>query len=103
MPSTMASLVTDPNSFFRDRRDDASFLGPALIITGIAVLGVVSSVVLSAVLGFVFTLWGALLWTLAVKHARQVETKHAVIAVALPVLLGLGASMWGLLGAVNVL
>lgn len=227
MPSTMASLVTDPNSFFRDRRDDASFLGPALVITAIAVLGVGSAivsiratsemmsqimadsgagqgaqtvlqafqlvgvvvgfvltyviwvfwtaifygitaifdgtgsftttlklvgwgfvpslvgsvfnlfiniyrfeirgfdvpanagpqaaqqfsqqissgplVVLSAVLGIVFTLWGGLLWTFAVKHARQVTTRNAAIAVALPILLGLGGSLWSLVNALGVL
>ena len=227
MPSTMASLVTDPNSFFRDRRDAPSFIGPVLIVTAIAVLGVGSAIIsiratsemmgqimadsgagqgaqtifqafqlvgvvlgflwtyvvwvlwtaifyaitaifdgsggftttlklvgwgfvpslvgsainllinvyrfeirgfdvpatadpqaaqefaqqmssgplvaLSAVLGIVFTLWGGLLWTFAVKHGRQVTTRNAAIAVALPVVLGLGASLWGLLGAFNVL
>jgi hypothetical protein len=223
----MASLVTDPNSFFRDRRDAPSFIGPVLIVTAIAVLGVGSAIIsiratsemmgqmmadsdagqgvqtfvqafqligvvigfvltyviwvlwtaifygitaifdgsggftttlklvgwgfvpslvgsvinvfinvyrfeirgfdvpanagpqaaqqfsqqissgplvaLSAVLGIVFTLWGGLLWTFAVKQARQVTTRNAVIAVALPVLLGLGGSFWGLVNALGVL
>jgi hypothetical protein len=227
MPSTVASLVTDPDSFFRDRRDAPSFAGPVLIITAIAVLGVGSAIVsiratselmsqmmaesdagqgvqtfvqafqligvvigfvltyviwvvwtaifygitaifdgtgkftttlklvgwgfvpslvgsvlnffinvyrfeirgfdvpanagpqaaqqfsqqissgplvaLSAVLGVVFTLWGGLLWTFAVKHARQVTIRNAAIAVALPVLFGLGGSFWSLVNALGVL
>ncbi|MEF8885581.1 MAG: YIP1 family protein [Haloarculaceae archaeon] len=159
MPSTMASLVTDPDSFFWDRSDAPSFIGPVLIVTGIAILGVVSSVVslratsemmsqvmadagagqgaqtllqafqlVGVVIGFVvtyvvwvlwtgifygitavfdgsgsFTLWAGLLWTFAVKHARQVTTRNAAIAVAFPVLFGLAASLWGLVTAVNVL
>jgi hypothetical protein len=227
MPSTVAALVTDPNSFFRDRRDAPSFAGPVLIITLIAILGVISSVIsirgtagvmsqmisdadagqsvqtlfqafqlvgvvigfvatyviwvvwtgifygvsavfdgsgsftttlklvgwgfvpsvagslvslfitvyrfevrgfdvptdagpqaaqqfsqqissgplvaLSAVLGLVFTLWAGLLWTFAVKHARQVTTRNAAIAVAVPVLFGLVGSLWGVVTALGLL
>ena len=47
-------------------------------------------VTLAAVLGIVFTLWSGLLWTFAVKHARQLSTRNAAITVVLPVLIGLG-------------
>jgi hypothetical protein len=56
-------------------------------------------VVLSAVLGFVFTLWAGVLWTFAMKHARQLTTRQAAISVAFPVLLGLAGSAWGLINA----
>jgi hypothetical protein len=60
-------------------------------------------VALSAVLGIVFTLWAGLLWTFAVRHARQVTTRNAAIAVALPILFGLGGSFWSLVNALGVL
>jgi len=222
MPS-ISTLVTDPNAFFRDRTESPSWVGPALVVTLIAVLGVVSSVVqlrataelynqifadagageqftgifqafqlvgvvvgffltyvlwalyagffygvsalfdgtgdftttlklvgwgfvpsvvgsvisllvtvyrfeirgvdvpsevtaqsaqqlsqqisggplvaLTGVLGVVFTLWSGLLWTFALKHARQLSTRNAAIAVALPVLFGIGVSAFGIITA----
>jgi len=56
-------------------------------------------VVLSAVLGFVFTLWAGVLWAFAIKHARQLTTREGAISVALPVLFGLAGSTWGLVNA----
>jgi hypothetical protein len=56
-------------------------------------------VALSAVLGLVFTLWAGVLWTFAMKHARQLTTRQAALSVAFPVLLGLAGSVWGLVGA----
>jgi hypothetical protein len=56
-------------------------------------------VALSAVLGVVFTLWAGVLWTFAMKHARQLTTRQAAVSVAFPVLLGLAGSAWGLINA----
>lgn len=43
--SPIGSLLTDPDSFFRDRRTDPSLKGPAVVVTLIAVVGAISSVV----------------------------------------------------------
>lgn len=56
-------------------------------------------VTLTAVLGIVFTLWSGLLWTFAVKNARQLTTKQAAITVVLPVLIGLGVGGFAVFNA----
>lgn len=56
-------------------------------------------VTLAAVLGIVFTLWSGLLWTFAVKHARQLSTRNAAITVVLPVLIGLGVGGFAVFNA----
>ncbi|WP_123537350.1 Yip1 family protein [Halosimplex salinum] len=60
-------------------------------------------VALIAVLGIVFTLWSAFLWTFAVKHARNLTLKQAGLSVAVPVALGLLLTIRSLLIAVEVL
>jgi len=54
---------------------------------------------LTGVLGIVFTLWSGVLWTFAMKHARQLTTRNAAITVALPVLVGIVVSLWSIINA----
>lgn len=56
-------------------------------------------VALSAGLGIVFTLWSAFLWVFALKHARNLSVRDAALTVALPVLVGVALSGFGLLNA----
>jgi len=56
-------------------------------------------VMLTGVLGVVFTLWSGVLWTFAMKHARQLTTRNAAITVALPVLFGIAVSLWSIINA----
>lgn len=56
-------------------------------------------VALATALGIVFTLWSALLWTFAMKHARSLSNRDAALTVALPVLVSLAFSLWGLVNA----
>ncbi|WP_255152488.1 YIP1 family protein [Halorarius halobius] len=51
----------------------------------------------AALLGVVFLLWSALLWTFAVRHARGLEVREAAITVAVPVVV---AALWRLNGVV---
>ncbi|WP_436923859.1 Yip1 family protein [Halosimplex amylolyticum] len=60
-------------------------------------------VALSAVLSIVFTLWSAFLWTFALKHARDLTLRQAVITIAVPVGLGLLWTVRTLLVALEVL
>ena len=53
MPS-ISTLVTDPNAFFRDRSESPSWVGPALVVTLIAVLGVVAGVIRIRTMGQIF-------------------------------------------------
>lgn len=51
---------------------------------------------LSSVAGIVFTLWQGVLWTYATRHARDVTTREAAIAVAVPILVSVGLTVNGL-------
>lgn len=44
---------------------------------------------LSVIVGIVFSLWRAFIWTFAVKHARSLTLKQSTIVVAIPVAVGI--------------
>lgn len=50
--------------------------------------------------GLLFTLWAALLWTFAIKHARGLSTRDAAISMAVPVVVGV---LWTAFNAVATL
>ncbi len=51
---------------------------------------------LSSVIGILFMLWAANIWIFGLKHARKLETKHAAIAVTIPVALYVLYSIWSI-------
>lgn len=56
-------------------------------------------VAVSAAVGILFTLWAAVLWTYAMKHARDLSLRDAALTVALPALVGVALSVRTLLTA----
>ena len=54
--------------------------------------------VVSSVVGIAFLLWGAFLWTFAVKHARDLPLRESAITVAVPVAFAILLRLPGLLG-----
>jgi len=56
-------------------------------------------VALAGVVGLVFTLWSGLLWAFAMKHARTLSMREAVLTVVLPVLVGVGFSLFSIVNA----
>jgi len=51
----------------------------------------------STILGIIFTLWSAFLWTFAVKHARNIDLQQAALTVAGPTVISIGLSASNLL------
>jgi hypothetical protein len=47
-----------------------------------------------ALLGIVFGLWSAVLYVFALQHGRNISRKEAVLTIALPVLVGVGLSIF---------
>lgn len=60
-------------------------------------------VALPATLGVVFTLWSGFFWTFALKNARDLSDRQAALTIVLPVVLGVLASVWQLVNALEVL
>lgn len=56
-------------------------------------------VAMAAALGILFTLWSGMLWTFAMKHARELTLRQAALTVVLPVLVSLAFSGWSLVNA----
>lgn len=56
-----------------------------------------SLIITSSALGLVFTLWQGFIWTFAVKHARKLDLREAVLTVAGPVALSILWSGYNLL------
>lgn len=54
--------------------------------------------VVAGVLGVAFLAWSALLWTFAVRHARDLSLREAGLTVAGPVAVALAVDLLGLLG-----
>ncbi|MFB6353256.1 MAG: YIP1 family protein [Halobacteriales archaeon] len=55
---------------------------------------------LASVLGIVFLLWSALLWTFAMRHGRDLTLRQAAVTVAVPVSVGLALDLLGLAGVI---
>lgn len=52
----------------------------------------------AGLLGIVFLLWSAFLWTFAVRHVQSIDLRSAAITVAVPVAFGLLLRLWGVVG-----
>ncbi|MFC4357477.1 Yip1 family protein [Halobium salinum] len=52
----------------------------------------------AGLLGIVFLLWSAFLWTFAVRHAQRLDLRAAAITVAVPTVFGLLLRVWGIVG-----
>jgi hypothetical protein len=52
----------------------------------------------SGLLGVVFLLWSAFLWTFAVRHGQGLSLRSAAITVAVPTAFGLLLRLWGVFG-----
>lgn len=55
---------------------------------------------LASLLGIVFLLWSALLWTFAMRHGRDLTLRQAAVTVAVPVSVGLALDILGLVGVI---
>ncbi|MCW3135482.1 MAG: YIP1 family protein [Canidatus Methanoxibalbensis ujae] len=53
---------------------------------------------LSSALSIIFTIWCANIWIFAVKHARGITTKNALLTVGIPVGAYIAYALWQLLG-----
>lgn len=58
-----------------------------------------TTLALGAGLGVLVTLWSAVLWTHALRHARALSFRDAALTVALPALVGVALSVSTLVGA----
>lgn len=55
-------------------------------------------ILLASVLGVVFLLWSAFLWTFAVRHGRDLTLRQAAVTVAIPVSIGVGINLLSMFG-----
>lgn len=55
---------------------------------------------LATILGIVFLLWSAFLWTFAVRHGRGLSLRQAAVTVGIPVSIGVGINLLSSVGVV---